>query len=153
MLEYALEMTNSQECLNRKLIYYMQYEAPVFPFPGVAVASKWRTPESSRSFQHCSIMRQVKLYIRLYTVYERQWEGQREPLVYLANVVCSCDTAIDKLGTQNCHTLGAKLISRSGRKGHDMTRHISSGTKLCFTSMDKQTVRITGADLQKNPIL
>jgi len=40
MLEYALEMTDSQDCLNRELIYYMQYEVPVFSFPGVSVASK-----------------------------------------------------------------------------------------------------------------
>jgi len=39
-LKYALEMTNSQACWNRELIYYMQYEVAVFSFPGVSFASE-----------------------------------------------------------------------------------------------------------------
>jgi hypothetical protein len=80
MLEYALEMTNSQACSNRELIYYMQYEVPVFSFPGVSVVSKWRMPQSSRSFQHFNLTCGKLNFMRvLYTAYERQWEGQRGP--------------------------------------------------------------------------
>ena len=63
MLEYALEMTNSLACFNRKPIYYLQYEVRVFSFPAFRLLRNDACLRVQGHSNTCSNMGQAKLYM------------------------------------------------------------------------------------------